>query len=108
MDGFIGLTGGSYRCYDSGIQLQRGLGFSKLMLPSVGGTVSIFTKKQLTREGSSVQQVFGNDGYNKTTVAHSTGLNENGWVTSVLLSKWTGDGYIYNTSGEGYTYFFFD
>ena len=26
--------------------------------------------------------------------------------TSVLLSKWAGDGYIYNTSGEGYTYFF--
>ena len=59
----------------SGIQLQRGLGASKLAVPSVGGTVSIFTKAAEAREGSSVQQVFGNDGYNKTTVAHSTGLN---------------------------------
>ena len=90
----------------SGIQLQRGLGASRLAVPSVGGTVSIFTKAAEARAGSSVQQVFGNDGYNKTTVAHSTGLNENGWATSVLLSKWAGDGYIYNTSGEGYTYFF--
>ena len=73
----------------SGIQLQRGLGFSE-----IGSTVSRwncfnFYKKVIeAREGSSVQQVFGNDGYNKTTVAHSTGLNENGWATSVLLSKW--------------------
>ena len=28
----------------SGIQLQRGLGASRLAVPSVGGTVSIFTK----------------------------------------------------------------
>ena len=90
----------------SGIQLQRGLGASKLAVPSVGGTVSIFTKAAEARAGSSVQQVVGNDGYTKTTVSHSTGLNDNGWATSVLLSKWAGDGYIYNTSGEGYTYFF--
>ncbi len=90
----------------SGIQLQRGLGASRLAVPSVGGTVSIFTKAAEAQAGSSVQQVVGNDGYTKTTVAHSTGLNENGWATSVLLSKWAGDGYIYNTKGEGYTYFF--
>src|SRR6056300_1836960 len=89
----------------SGIQLQRGLGASRLAVPSVGGTVSIFAKAAEARAGSSIQQVFGNDGYNKTTVSHSTGLNDNGWATSFLLSKWAGDGYIYNTSGEGYTYF---
>ena len=72
----------------SGIQLQRGLGASRLAVPSVGGTVSIFTKAAEARSGSSVQQVVGNDGYTKTTVAHSTGLNDNGWATSVLLSKW--------------------
>jgi len=90
----------------SGIQLQRGLGASRLAVPSVGGTVSIFTKAAEAKKGSSVQQSFGNDGYFKTTVAVSTGLNDNGWATSVLLSKWQGDGYIYNTKGEGYTYFF--
>ena len=90
----------------SGIQLQRGLGSSRLAVPSVGGTVSIFTKAAEARKGASVKQAFGNDGYSKTTAAVSTGLNDNGWATSVLLSKWQGDGYINNTSGEGYTYFF--
>jgi outer membrane cobalamin receptor len=90
----------------SGIQLQRGLGASRLAVPSVGGTVSIFTKAAEAKKGSSVQQSFGNDGYFKTTASVSTGLSDNGWATSVLLSKWQGDGYIYNTKGEGYTYFF--
>jgi outer membrane receptor protein involved in Fe transport len=90
----------------SGIQLQRGLGSSRLAVPSVGGTVSIFTKAAEARKGASVKQAFGNDGYSKTTASVSTGLSDNGWATSVLLSKWQGDGYINNTSGEGYTYFF--
>ena len=63
----------------NGIQLQRGLDF-EIGVPSVGGTVSIFTKGLEPRSGSSVQQVVGNDAYTKTTVfSHSTGLNDNGW-----------------------------
>ena len=89
----------------SGIQIQRGLGASKLAVPSVGGTVSIFTKSAEKAEGGSYTTVMGNDGYFKNTVAYNTGLNENGWSSSFLLSKWQGDGYIYNTSGEGWTYF---
>ena len=89
----------------SGIQIQRGLGASRLTVPSVGGTVSIFTKAADREKGGSVAQVMGNDGYFKTTAAYSTGLDDDGWAYSFLLSKWQGDGYIYNTSGEGWTYF---
>jgi outer membrane receptor protein involved in Fe transport len=89
----------------SGIQIQRGLGASKLAVPSVGGTVSIYTKSAERAKGGSFSQLFGNDGYSKSTIAYNTGLNENGWSTSLLLSKWSGDGYIYNTMGAGTTYF---
>ena len=89
----------------SGIQIQRGLGASKLAVPSVGGTVSIYTKSAERAKGGSFSQLFGNDGYSKSTIAYNTGLNENGSSTSLLLSKWSGDGYIYNTSGAGTTYF---
>ena len=89
----------------SGIQIQRGLGASKLAVPSVGGTVSIFTKSAEKAKGGSFTQLLGNDGYSKSTMAYNTGLNENGWSTSLLLSKWSGNGYIYNTSGAGTTYF---
>ena len=89
----------------SGIQIQRGLGASKLAVPSVGGTVSIFTKSAEKAQGGSFTQLLGNDGYSKTTMAYNTGLSEDGWSTSILLSKWSGNGYIYNTSGAGTTYF---
>jgi hypothetical protein len=89
----------------SGIQIQRGLGASKLAVPSVGGTVSIFTKAADKKEGGSLSQMVGNDGYFKTSAVYNSGKNEKGWATSFLLSRWMGNGYINNTSGEGYNYF---
>lgn len=89
----------------SGIQIQRGLGASRLAVPSVGGTVSIFTKSAELAEGGSLTQMVGNDGYTKTTAIYNTGKNDNGWASSFLLTKWQGDGYIYGTAGEGWTYF---
>lgn len=89
----------------SGIQIQRGLGASRLAVPSVGGTVSIFTKAAKKEKGGMVAQTLGNDGYMKTSVAYNTGKSESGWASSFLLSRWAGDGYAYGTSGEGYTYF---
>jgi len=89
----------------SGIQIQRGLGASKLAVPSVGGTISIFTKSAEKEQGGSLSQLMGNNGYSKTTVSYSTGINDKGWSSSYLLTKWSGNGYVNNTSGEGWTYF---
>ena len=89
----------------SGIQIQRGLGASRLAVPSVGGTVSIFTKAAELKEGGSLAQMIGNDGYSKTTFTYNSGKNAKGWASSLLLSQWSGDGYVYGTKGEGTTYF---
>ncbi|MDG1571672.1 TonB-dependent receptor [Robiginitalea sp. M366] len=90
----------------SGIQIQRGLGASRLAVPSVGGTVSIFTKAAELSQGGAIAQTVGNDLYFKTSVSYNTGKNEKGWASSYLLSRWSGDGYVDNTAGEGWTYFF--
>lgn len=89
----------------SGIQIQRGLGASRLAVPSVGGTVSIFTKAAELAKSTTASQTVGNDGYLKTAFSHSTGRNDNGWASSILISKWQGNGYVDNTMGEGWTYF---
>lgn len=89
----------------SGIQIQRGLGASRLAVPSVGGTVSIFTKAAKKEQGGSVAQTVGNDGYLKTSLSYNTGKGESGWAASVLASRWQGNGYAYGTSGTGWTYF---
>ncbi len=88
----------------SGIQMQRGLGASKLAVPSVGGTMTIVTKSTEKDLGGSFSASAGNDGYYKTTIAYNTGVNDNGWAASILLGRWQGDGYVDGTAGEGYTY----
>ena len=89
----------------SGIQIQRGLGSSKLAISSVGGTVNFVTKTTDKREGGFVSAGVANDNYLKTTAAYSTGEGKKGFGASVLFTKWQGDGYNDGTYGEGYNYF---
>ena len=45
--------------------------------------------------------MIGNDGYLKTTAIYNTGVNDKGWSSSYLLTKWSGNGYIYNARKDG-------
>lgn len=87
------------------VQQQRGLGSSKIGIPSVGGTTNIITKATEKKRGGFLKGTYGNDNYFKTTLAYNSGTNENGWATSALISYWQGDGYMDATSGKGGTYF---
>ncbi len=88
------------------VQVQRGLGSSKLAISSVGGTVNIVTKTIDHKEGGYVRQTVGNNGYTKSTISYSTGVSEKGWSFTGMLAHWQGDGYVNNTHGQGQTYFF--
>ncbi|MEZ0007829.1 iron complex outermembrane receptor protein [Flavobacterium sp. 28YEA47A] len=87
------------------IQIQRGLGSSKLAISSVGGTVNFVTKATSKREGGFVSAGVANNDYLKTTVAYNTGMMENKFGVSVMLTHWQGDGYNDGTRGEGQNYF---
>ncbi len=88
----------------SAVQIQRGLGSSKLAISSVGATINIITKATEMKAGGRVSALLGNDNYMKYTAGYSTGLNEKGWGSSVLLSHWQGNGYNDGTEGMGQTY----
>jgi outer membrane cobalamin receptor len=87
------------------MQVQRGMGASKLAISSVGGTINIITKNTDADKGGSVYSGFGNDGYNKYTFNLSTGLMENGWAVTVSGGTTFGDGYIDGTNFKAYSYF---
>nr|WP_317191314.1 TonB-dependent receptor [Flavobacterium agrisoli] len=87
------------------VQIQRGLGSSKLAISSVGGTVNFITKATDKKQGGFASVGVANDNYFKTTAAYSTGMSKSGWGTSVMLSHWQGDGYNDGTYGRGETYF---
>lgn len=87
------------------MQVQRGLGASRVAVPSVGGTINILTKTTDSQQGGNLKYGVGNDGYNKMGFTASTGLNEKGWAASVSLAKTTGNGFVDATEFESYSYF---
>jgi iron complex outermembrane receptor protein len=90
----------------SSLQAQRGLGASKVAVPSLGGTVNVVTRTTDAKKGGSISQSIGSDGYLKTAVAISTGLDDNGWAFSALATKTEGNGNADGLNFRGYNYFF--
>lgn len=89
----------------SAMQVQRGLGSSKLAISSVGGTINVVTRSADMKQGGAVSAGVANDDYLKTQVSYSTGKMKNGLSTSVLFSQTMGDGYVDGTKFEGANYF---
>lgn len=87
------------------IQVQRGLGASKLALPSVGGTINIITKGLDSRKGGEIKQELGSDGYTRTSLGYSTGMFANGWAVSLAGSYKQGNGWVEQTWTKGYFYY---
>lgn len=87
------------------IQIQRGLGSSKLAISSVGGTVNFVTKATDKKEGGFASMGVANNNYFKSTAAYNTGMSAKGFGMSVMLSHWQGAGYNQGTRGEGQNYF---
>jgi len=89
----------------SAMQVQRGLGASKVAVPSVGGTINIMSKTTDVEQGGNVTATVGSDNYLKYGATLSTGLLENGFAVTVSAAKTTGDGFVDGTEFEGYNYF---
>ncbi len=90
----------------SAMQVQRGLGSSKLAISSVGGTINILTRAADKKRQGTVSLGLGNDGYLKTLFSYNTGKSANGWSTSFLMSRTAGAMYIDGSDFEGYNYYF--
>lgn len=87
------------------IQVQRGIGLSKLGLFSVGGTINIITKGADAEKGGWVHFGLGNDGYQKLGFSASTGQSAKGWAFTMMGSRTVGDGYVDGTNFEAWSYF---
>lgn len=87
------------------MQVQRGLGATRLALSTVGGTINIITKSTDAQQGGNVYLGIGNDGYQKQTFTVSTGLLDNGWAVTLSGGHTSGNGYVEATNFEGWTYF---
>ncbi len=89
----------------SSMQVQRGLGASKVAVPSIGGTINVVTKTTDVEEGGNVITSIGNDGYQKYGLTYSTGLSDNGFAATISAARTKGDGYVDGTEFDGVSYF---
>lgn len=89
----------------STMQVQRGLGASRLAISSVGGTINILTRSTDAQRRGSVSTALGSDGFSQQSITLSTGLLESGWAATFSGSHRTGTRYVNGLDYEGWSYF---
>lgn len=89
----------------SSVQIQKGLGASKLVNSSVAGTVNMILRESSAAKGGYISNTTGNDGFNKFIGSFGTGKLENGFSTNLVLSQIKGEGYVNQTSFKALSYY---
>ncbi len=89
----------------SNIQVQRGLGASKIAIPSVGGTMNILTKGTGNKAGGVIKQSIGSYGKLRTSLGYNSGRLKNGWGYTLAGSYKQGNGFVEETWSQGYFYY---
>ncbi|MDR2968626.1 MAG: TonB-dependent receptor, partial [Tannerellaceae bacterium] len=87
------------------MQVQRGLGASKVSSPSVGGSINIVTNTIDVKKGGFASYMIGSYGRNKLLFKVSSGLSPTGWAFTIMGGKDWGNGQIQGTEFEAYNYF---
>lgn len=72
------------------MEVQRGLGASRLAISSLGGTVNMITKPNEARKGGRLEHQIGNGTWNnRTRFSFHTGEGRNGWSISFQGSRFS-------------------
>lgn len=87
------------------MQVQRGLGASKLAIPSVGGTINIITKGIDSKFSVGVKQEVNNYGLYKTSFGYNSGQLKGGWGITIAGSRKWGNEWADGTYVDAWSYF---
>ena len=89
----------------SQVQLQRGLGATKLALPSVGGTMNILTQNTGGKREIKVRQEYGSGTFLRTSLSYKSGTLKNGWGVLFSGSYKQGKGWVDGLNTQGGFYY---
>lgn len=88
------------------MQVQRGLGASKLAVNSVGGTINIVTTPADRKAGGNAELTFANASYsNRYRFTLNSGLLEGGWAFTFQGSRSVGEGIRPGAFVDAWSYF---
>lgn len=87
------------------MQIQRGLGASKLAISSVGGTMNFITNGIDGKRQMVVKKEWGNNNANVMSLAYNSGLLNNKWGFTLAGTYRSGNGWAEQTWYDAYSYF---
>jgi len=87
------------------IQVQRGLGATKLAMPSVGGTMNVITENAFGNAGGKIQQEYGSGNFFRTSFSYRSGMLKNGWGFVMSASYKQGKGWVDGLNTQGGFYY---
>ncbi|MEY3100072.1 MAG: hypothetical protein RIS63_971 [Bacteroidota bacterium] len=86
----------------SQMQLQRGLGATKIAMPSIGGTINIITQGVGTKKGGSFKQEYATGNFLRSSLSYNTGMTKSGWGLTFSASYKQGEGWVDGTPTQGF------
>lgn len=87
------------------MQVQRGLGASRLAVPSVGGVMNIITNPVDSKQFFTIKENLGTNNFQRYSAAYNSGLIKNKFGITLAGSYSSGDGNIDQTSQKAWSYF---
>lgn len=87
------------------MQVQRGLGASKITIPAVGGTINILTKGFESKPSLEIKQDVGAGGAFQTSVGFTTGRMKGDWGMTGAFSSKKSDGWVDGNYSSALFYF---
>ena len=86
----------------SQMQVQRGLGATKIAMPSIGGTINIITQGVGTKKGGSFKQEYATGNFLRSSLSYNTGMTKSGWGLTLSASYKQGQGWVDGTPTQGF------
>jgi iron complex outermembrane receptor protein len=87
------------------VQVQRGLGASKLAVPAIGGNINILSQGIDQKASLTYSSELGNNFNFRNTLGYNSGRLKNGWGITASLSYKRNDGWVTNLDSKQLFYF---
>lgn len=88
-----------------GVQVQRGLGASKIAIPAIGGTMNILTAGIDSKKAIVLKNEYGNNNNYRIGLSLSSGRLKNGWAFNFAGSYKRNDGWFDNMFSRMWFYY---
>ena len=89
----------------STLQIQRGLGASKLAIPSIGGTINVLTRGIDQKMSAHIKEQITDYGLYKTSFDFNSGQLKGGWGVTLAGSRQYGTGWADGTYTDAWNYY---